>query len=212
MLWAMFMGKPVIGIVGGIGSGKSHVARILGELGCKVIDSDEQVKRAYRMPQVVQELRKWWGDGVFGPDGQVNRRAIAARVFSDPRQRRKLEQLIHPVVHELRAREMAAAANEAGTAAYVWDTPLLVETGLDKECDAVIYVEATEQERVERVMANRGWDEREWQRREKIQMPLDIKRKIAKDIVRNTAGADDLRNQVREVLSRIVAGKVDSGR
>jgi dephospho-CoA kinase len=201
----MFAGKPIIGIVGGIGSGKSHVARLFGQLGCLVIDSDAQVRDAYRDPRVVATLKQWWGDAAFHPDGSVDRSAIAAEVFTHPDERRRLEALLHPMVHAARERAMAAAADPA-IVAFVWDTPLLIETGLHRECDAVVFVDAPLEVRLERVRATRGWDAAELARREKSQHPLDRKREISDHLVRNTADAGpDVRGQVRDVLSRILA-------
>ena len=73
-------GKPIIGIAGGIGSGKSFVARLFGELGCRVIHADDQVRLAYDDPAVRHTIREWWGDQVFQPDGNINRSQIAARI------------------------------------------------------------------------------------------------------------------------------------
>src|SRR5688500_2760096 len=137
----MYAGKPIIGLVGGIGSGKSYVARLFAELGCLVIDSDAQVREAYRDPKVLQTVRSWWGDEVIHPDGStINRSAVAARVFVDPAQKRRLEELIHPLVHAAREREMRVAAGDAQVVAYIWDTPLLLEAGLASQCDAVVFV------------------------------------------------------------------------
>src|SRR5687768_8901024 len=102
----MYAGKPIIGIVGGIGSGKSHVARLFGELGCLVVDSDAQVREAYFRPEVTGALRQWWGDDVVCPDGTVNKSAVAAKVFADPAEKRRLEGLLHPLVHAARERQM----------------------------------------------------------------------------------------------------------
>ena len=201
----MVAGKPVFGIAGGIGSGKSFVARLFGEMGCAVIDSDAQVRAAYRDPSVREALRAWWGDGVLLPDGEVNRQVIAARVFSDEAERRRLEGLIHPWVARARDREMDAAANDPQVVAYVWDTPLLFEAGLNGECDAIVFVDAPEDLRLRRVREARGWDEAELLRRQKSQWPLDNKRRISDYVLTNTADADDTRGQVREVLSRILA-------
>ena len=199
----MFAGRPVIGIAGGIGSGKSFIARLFGELGCAVIDSDAQVKAAYRDPSVRDALRSWWGEEVFLPNGDINKPVIARRVFADEPARRRLEALIHPWVADARRREMAAA--DAQVAAYVWDTPLLFEAGLNAECDAVVFVDAPFEQRLRRVRETRGWDEAELLRREKSQWPLDNKRRISHYIVTNTADADAARGQVRDVLSRILA-------
>src|SRR5947209_7004833 len=122
----MFADKPIIGLVGGIGSGKSFVARLFAELGCVVIDSDAHVRAAYELPRVRQALRDWWGERVSHPDGTVNRAAVARIVFSDPAERTKLELLIHPLVAEQREREMQKLAKDPNVVAFVWDTPLLL--------------------------------------------------------------------------------------
>ena len=209
----MYAGKPVIGIVGGIGSGKSHVARLLGELGCLVIDSDAQAREAYRDPTVLETIRGWWGDGVFRPDGSLDRSAVASKVFADPAERERLEGLVHPLVHAARERQMRIAADDPQVVAYVWDTPLLIEAGLADECDAIVFVDAPFDRRLARVRARGGWDEAELRRREKSQTPLDTKRRLSDYLIDNAADAgagvsasSDLREQVRRVLSQILAG------
>ena len=202
----MFANKPIIGIIGGIGSGKSYVSRLFGELGCFVIDSDQHVTAAYKLPKVQATLRSWWGESAILPSGQPDRSAIAKIVFADPKQLRQLENLLHPIVARLRDEVMTKAADDPNVLAYVWDTPLLVEAGLARQCDALIYVDAPEDLRFERVRKSRGWTRQQWLQREKSQLPLDNKRKIAEYIIRNTADVDDeVRNQVRDVLSRILA-------
>ena len=172
-----------------------------------VIDSDAAVGEAYQRFLVREKLRQWWGPSVLLPNGQVNRKEIARIVFNDQEQRRRLEAMIHPIVAELRDEQMRRGADDASVKAYVWDTPLLLEAGLGGQCDAIVYIDAPEAERIERVRQARGWDEAELRRREKLQIPLDKKLDMANDIVRNTAGADEeVRNQVRKVLSRILAG------
>jgi dephospho-CoA kinase len=205
--------KPIIGIAGGIGSGKSFVANLFGELGCVVISSDEQVRDAYRDRRVVATLSQWWGDDVVTPAGEVNKRAVAARVFRDPAERQRLERLLHPMVNEARERVMRAAADNPKVVAFVWDTPLLFEAGLHEKCDAVVFVNAPLEVRRERVRTGRGWDAGELARRENSQMPLDSKLKLSQYVVENTADADAVRGQVRAVLSRILqrtVGKPDS--
>jgi dephospho-CoA kinase len=207
----VFNGKPIIGIAGGIGSGKTYIARLLGELGCLVIEADALVREAYDDPAIRAALRTWWGGDVFDPRGQVNRSAIAQRVFNHPSERIKLEQLLHPWVDARRAVLQEEAPAE--TVAFVWDTPLLFETGLNARCDAVVFVDVPQEIRVMRVKAQRGWDEAELLRRENLQLPLDKKRQISDYVLTNSAVvaqtapmADDTRNQVRLILSRIVAG------
>ncbi len=205
----MFAGRPIIGITGGIGSGKSFVARMFGELGCLVLNADGHVREVYRRPAVKEKLRSWWGEAVLDSEGQIDRAFVARIVFDDRQELRRLESLVHPLVGEVRDMEMRNAASNASIRAFVWDVPLLVETGLDRKCDAVVFVECPFEQRLERVGHDRGWDRNEMARREKSQMPLDKKRAVAKYIVRNTAGAAEVRHQVREVLSRILAGTSD---
>lgn len=204
----MFRGKPIIGIVGGIGSGKTFVSQLFGKLGCMVISADALVRAAYDDPAIRQTLRDWWGSQVFRADGAVDRAAIARKVFNDPEERRRLEGLLHPRVDALRKTMMAAGGPE--TVAFVWDTPLLVETALNKQCDALVFIDAPEAERLKRVMSERQWGAGELAHREKLQMPLDKKREISDYVIVNSAeaaaDADFARSQVQKILSRIVAG------
>jgi dephospho-CoA kinase len=201
----MFGNKPVIGLLGGIGSGKSFIAKCFGELGCMVIDSDVQVRAAYREDQVIETLRQWWGAGVVGGDGAVDRAFIARIVFADPAERIRLEKLVHPIVNEARKREMERGANDPLIVAFVWDTPLLLEAGLAGDCDVLVYVEASAEQRQARVMNSRGWAVDELIRREKFQAALDNKRGISDYIVSNTADAAFARDQVRDLFPRILA-------
>jgi dephospho-CoA kinase len=202
----MFEGKPIIGIAGGIGSGKSLVASVLREENCAVISSDEQVKNAYKDSTIKMTLQKWWGNLVLDPSGEIDRGVVAGKIFNSPAERQRLENLIHPVVNKIREKQMKQAANDPRILAYVWDTPLLFETGLNTHCDTVIFVDSAIETRISRVRESRGWAEGELEKRENVQMPLDKKREASEYVVANTADAEELRRQVREVLSRILAG------
>lgn len=198
----MFQGKPIIGIVGGIGSGKSFIADLFGELGCLVTKSDDHVREAYRRPEVKQTLHAWWGDAVITPEGEVDRKAVAERVFNHPEELKRLEGLIHPMVGQIRDEQMLKAGPLVK--AFIWDTPLLYEVGLDEQCDAVVFVDAPLEMRQKRVREHRGWSESELLRREKSQLPLDKKRQMAQYMVSNTADQAFARRQVEAVLSRIL--------
>jgi dephospho-CoA kinase len=201
----MYHGKPIIGIAGGIGSGKSFVAGLFGELGCLVIDSDRQVRDAYQDAGVKATLRDWWGPEVFKSDGELDRAMVSKKVFADPAERRRLEGLVHPWVAAARDREMARHADDPQVLAFAWDTPLLFEVGLRERCDAVVFVDAPRDLRLRRVLETRGWDAAELLRRENLQMDLDRKRELSDYVVTNTADAGSVREQVRHVLSRILA-------
>ncbi|HZL38150.1 MAG TPA: dephospho-CoA kinase [Tepidisphaeraceae bacterium] len=200
----MYMRKPIIGIAGGIGSGKSFVARLFGELGCHVIDSDAQVRAAYRDPRVLETLSAWWGPAAV-LQGQPNRAFISARVFSDEQERHRLEQLLHPIVNAARQREMQRMANDPGVLAFVWDTPLLFEASLAGACDVAVFVDSPEQLRIERLRGSRGWGPDEIKKRENSQWPLDRKRKLSDYVLSNAADAAQARDQVRELFPRILA-------
>ncbi len=201
----MFAGKPIIGIAGGVGSGKSHVARLLGEMNCRVISSDELVHQAYESPEVKAVLRQWWGEEIFTPQGQVDRAAVGRRVFRDPSQRKRLEKLIHPMVGQARQRIMEQEKNNPQLVAFVWDVPLLFETGLNRQCDAVLFVDAPEAVRDLRVARSRGWGPGERASRENLQLPLDKKKELSDYTLSNTAEGADIRDQVQSVLSQIIA-------
>ena len=209
---------PVIGLVGGIGAGKSAVARALESLGCVVMDSDAQAKALLENAGVRETLVSWWGEGVLKSEGaggagkasggRIDRAAVAAIIFGAPAERRRLEMLIHPMLHAERRRriqEIEAARTSLSPAAIVIDAPLLFEAGVDRECDAVIFVEAPFEARLKRVCESRGWDEAELRRREASQLPLDEKRRRARHVVENTGSLDDLRAQVSRVLTQIIS-------
>lgn len=202
----MFAGKPIIGLAGGIGSGKSTVAKLFADEGCLVLDSDASVQSAYRDEGIRRTLRAWWGDAIFLPDGSVDRRALAERIFRDPAERARLEGLIHPFVAADRDRSMATHKDDPRVKAFVWDVPLLFEVGLDKACDYVVFVDAPLAERQRRVAQSRSWPPGELERRENSQYPLDKKRGMSHYVIGNTADdAATAREQVRAVLSRILA-------
>lgn len=196
--------QPVIGLTGGIGSGKSTVARMLERLGCGVLDADRYAREALSDPQVVATLRHWWGQAVVNNAGQVDRAAIGRLVFDEPVQRQRLEGLIHPIVHARRKARRAELAADPAIVAIVEDAPLLIEAGIDRECDVLLFVDAPRAQRLARVAAGRGWDETELNRREANQLPLDNKRRRADYVVVNDAGEAELMARVRHVLSEIL--------
>lgn len=196
--------KPVIGIVGGIGSGKSLVAKVLRELGAAVIDSDRLAHAELNHPEVQAELRKWWGDAVFDHSGLVDRRAVGRVVFRDPAELQRLERLLYPRIEAVRQRMMASLESDAAVRAFVLDAPKLYEAGLDRSCDAVVFVDADREVRLARLCESRGWSSDELQRRENLQDPLDSKRARADYVVSNNSSPDDLRRQVIRVFDLIL--------
>ncbi len=194
--------KPIIGLAGGIGSGKTEVARILAGLGCVVADSDATARQALREPEFRETLVGWWGEDILDANGEIDRAAVAATAFSDPQERRKLEALVHPWI-EARRRELFEAAPPEAPALVI-DAPLLFEAGLDAECDAVIFVDADPAVRRDRVAGSRGWEAAELDRREESQLPLDEKRERADYILRNNGELSEMTAGVRHLLRTIV--------
>lgn len=192
---------PVIGIVGGIGSGKSRVASLLEEAGCVVSDADALARAALQDSSVRDTVVSWWGDGILEEDGSVSRAAVADRVFADASELERLEQLLHPLVEAARTAQFDAAPET--TTALVIDAPLLLEVGLDSACDAIVFVDCPREVRLQRVASSRGWDAGELERREALQMPLDEKRSRAHHVVLNHGRVEDLREQVEALLATL---------
>jgi len=197
--------KPVIGLLGGIGAGKSTVARMLASFGGAIIDSDRLGHELLEDPDVLAIVRQWWGPSVIGADGRVDRGRIGAVVFQQPGELKRLEALLYPRIAERRAELSARYQGDPAVSVIVLDAPKLLEVGLDAECDSLIFVEAAWSERVRRVAEARNWTEEELRRRENLQNPLDTKRAKADHVVVNQAGVEALRSQVERVLSQILA-------
>lgn len=197
------MQRPIIGLVGGIGSGKSTVAQVWRELGCCVSDSDRLARESFDDPSIRATLRSWWGDAAFGSDGSPDRAAIAKIVFADARARARLEGIVHPWIEARRKANFAAAPE--GTVAFVIDAPLLLEAGLDRECDAVVLVDAPRAAREARVRSRSGWSAEELTRREAAQWPIERKLTKSTDVIVNDSDLATLHAKAREVLGSVCA-------
>ncbi|MEM7756081.1 MAG: dephospho-CoA kinase [Planctomycetota bacterium] len=185
---------PIIGVVGGIGSGKSAVARAFAEVGCLVSDSDAATRAVLESPDAKALFVEWWGPAVIADDGTADRAAIAKIVFADAAERKRLESVTHPAAR--RDREAVIRRAEAEGAAgvvsgVVVDAPLLFEAGLDAGCDLVVFVDVPRAVRVRRV-AGRGWDAAELDRREAAQMSLGEKRERADVVIDNSGPLERL--------------------
>lgn len=196
--------KPlVIGLLGGIASGKSRVAALLAEAGASVLDADALARAALDEPEVVAALRSRHGDSILDADRRaIDRAALARATFGRPEHLSHLESLVHPRVRE----RLLAALGELTAArvpAIVLDVPLLLENGaLARRCDLLLFVECSAPKRRKRAMAARGWDEHEIERRESHQLPLSEKRRRADVVLRNEGSDAELRRTVGEWLAR----------
>jgi len=195
--------RPTIGIAGGIGSGKSSVARILARLGCEVCISDDAARAVLDAPDVRAAIIARVGAHIASPDGSIDRAALGRAIFADAALRADIERIMHPRIEARRRAQFAAAP--VSTRAFIIDAPLLFEVGLERECDAVIFVDTPRAERLARVRATRGWDDAELARREASQIPLDEKRGRATDVVENSGDPAALEAAVARALDAIIA-------
>lgn len=188
----------VIGIVGGIASGKSTVAALFAEAGLETVDADAEAREVVADPAIRSALRARFGAAVVTGDAGLDRAALARLVFTDPAARTDLEAITHPAI---RARILAriAAAHAAGRSVLL-DAPLLLEGPLHERCDSIVFVEANRSTRRARALA-RGWTADEWQQRETSQLPLALKRASATASIRNDGALDDTRRQVEQFLA-----------
>jgi len=202
----------VIGLTGGIASGKSSVAEMYRALGATVIDADAIV-RELQAPDspVLARIAESFGASVIRKDGGLDREALAARVFGDAEARNRLERMIHPLVVEELARRLAEAQRR-GDAIIVLDIPLLFEGRRSKTSsaarlrfDATILVHVPEAVQIERLMARTGCDRAQAEERIRAQMPMDEKIALADYTIDNSGTREDTERQVRETLIAISA-------
>lgn len=199
----------VLGVLGGIASGKSRVAAGLAGPQGVVIAADALAHAALAAPEVRSEVAAAFGPGVLGADGAVDRAALAAIVFRDPEARRRLEGWIHPWV---RARISTALedARREGRPRVVLDVPLLLENdaehGLARACDHLVFVDVDAATRDARAVTTRGWEAGEVARREAAQLPLSEKRRRADVVVANDGSLRDLDAAIAAALAELGLG------
>ena len=202
---AVNQGKPVVGLVGGIGSGKSTIAAQCKQLGAAVIDGDVVGHEVLRRPEVRDAIVRRWGTEILGPDGQVNRGKLGWIVFADPTALKELETLVHPLIKSELRRRIDAARQDPGVAFVVLDAAVLLEAGWDDVCDVLVFVDATDAQRRRRVRQSRGWPKEAWQARENLQLALKIKKARADYGLDNSGTPDESFRQIRRIVSELVA-------
>jgi dephospho-CoA kinase len=191
-------GTIVVGILGGIGSGKSLVAEQLRQMGAEVFSADEAGHQALDDSSVMETLVGRWGDAILDSQGHLDRQAIAERVFQGPEEdseREFLEGLTHPWI----AREMSLFVERlrqrGDLQLAVIDAALLVEAGWDKACDKLLFVAVDDETRWDRCR-QRGWSRQQWEAREASQLSIDEKRARASLVIDNNSDPDSLRSRL----------------
>jgi dephospho-CoA kinase len=194
----------IVGLTGGVASGKTVVSQILREEGAYLIDAD-QIARDLVRPHTStwNELRRVFGDGILDEDGSVHRKKLAVKVFSDPEQRNLLNQLLHPRIKEEIGRKVKEIGQKDPEAIVVIDAALLLEVGDYREMDRLIVVASTETQQIERLRNRNGVEEEEAQKVLASQMPLEEKLKVADFIIRNEGSLEETKRRAKEVFQEL---------
>jgi len=196
---------PVIGLVGGVGCGKSALADWLGaRQGFIVIDGDIAGHQTLRDQSIREQIRNRFGDSVFNSAGDIHRSALGAVVFGPSAEKRTaradLERLVHPEIRKRLVEQIARARASRGVAAIILDAAVLFEAGWDDLCDAVVFIDVPESVRLQWVQETRGWEQADLRLRESSQQSLELKRNQADYIVSNTGTLADAGSQIEQIV------------
>jgi dephospho-CoA kinase len=189
------LARPVIiGLVGGVASGKTYIGTLLESHGALRIDADRLGHEVLQQPEVRDALRARWGAEIFNASGEVDRPALATQVFGDSAEatseRRALEAIVHPRIRSLAEQRISEARGKAEPlTAIVLDAPLLLEAGWEPLCDLILFIDTPEETRYERAKT-RGWTRTQLQQREGSQLPVSEKRSRSTHIIDNSVHAD----------------------
>ena len=191
--------KPkIIGITGGMSSGKSTVARMLASLGAEHIDADEMCHRLLIAKDVKQRIIARFGDTVHDAYGKIDRSRLAEIVFQDKTCLDDLCNILHPIVIEQIRSRVDEIEQQGRRKAIVIDAALLEESGLSLICDLVIFVNTSSDHRVKQSQIGRHWNKEELEKRERFQMALEDKKRKADYIIDNNLTIDNTFRQVKE--------------
>jgi dephospho-CoA kinase len=194
----------IVGLTGGVASGKTAVSQVLKEEGAYIIDAD-QIARELVLPHkpAWSELIRAFGQEILQEDGSIQRKKLADKVFADPKQRKLLNQILHPRIKE----EMDRRAKEIGEkypeAIVVIDAPLIIELGDHREMDKLIVVTSTQTQQIERLKDRDGTNPEEALRIVSSQMPLKEKLKFADYLIRNEGSMEETKKRAREVYQEL---------
>ncbi|MCA9132773.1 MAG: dephospho-CoA kinase [Planctomycetales bacterium] len=197
----------VVGLVGGIASGKSHVASLLEQRGAAIIDADQLAHAVLRRPLNVRRLRQLFGPQIVDAEENVNRQELAQLVFGDEAQaihrRSQLEGLVHPQIYAVAVKQLEELRQRTPLPSLVViDAPLLLEAGWAPLCDLILFVDAPLEIRQQRA-AQRGWDKQDLQAREAAQWSLDRKRQEATHFIDSTADGPHLEAALDRLLAQL---------
>ena len=197
----------LIGLTGGIGSGKSTVASRLKTLGARIVDADKIAREIVEPGEpALAELAEAF-DGVLNADGTLNRAELARQAFAAPEATEKLNSITHPRIRE-RTLERFAQARTDGVPVLVYDMPLLIENGEYKKMDHVLVVDAEDEIRIDSLVNSRGLDEEDARRRIAAQISREERLAAADSVVDNSGTRDQLLQQVDAFWEQVVAPRL----
>ena len=196
----------VIGLTGGIGSGKSEVSRMLKEFGADIIDADRVGHEAY-LPntETYDKLVAEFGD-ILQTNGEIDRKKLGARIFAEPEARERLNAIVHPRMYAM-IEERIQRLRERGVTAVVLDAAILIEAGWDSLVDEVWVVAAPEETVVQRIGQRNGLPAEQVRQRIRAQITSEERARHAAVVIDNNGGLDELNTQVREVWTGRVKGR-----
>jgi dephospho-CoA kinase len=194
----------IVGLTGGVASGKTIVSKILREEGAYIIDAD-QIAREMVQPHtpVWNDLISVFGKEILDKEGAIHRKKLAAIVFSDPQQRNLLNQMMHPRIKEEIDRRVEGIGQKDPEAIVVIDAALLVELGYHREMDKLIVVTSTVRQQIERLKEREGASEEEARKILSSQMILDEKLKVADFVIPNEGSLEETRRMAKEVFQEL---------
>ena len=194
----------LIGLTGGIGSGKSTVARLFAERGAHIIDAD-QIARDVVEPgsPVLAALVAQFGPSIVQPDGALDRKALGAIVFKDIARRKELEAIIHPAIRARLLAEMDESERSAPNELHVVDIPLLIESKYMEYFTHIVLTYVPEEVQIARLCAREKWSEDEARRRMATQMPLAEKRSFATTLIDNSGTLETTAEQVDAFIAKV---------
>ena len=196
--------KPIIGILGGVGSGKSAVAAEFAKLGCEVIDADKIAHKLLDEPVVKNKVVASFGKVILDSAGKIDHRKLADIVFADADKLSLLNKIIHPFVLERAEELIKQAKRQNQVKAIVLDMPLLAEVGWAKRCDKLIFVECKQRIRAERSKKMGIFGRNKLKIRENFQISLDNRESITDNTIDNNSGFSALVGQVTDIFSCIM--------
>lgn len=195
----------LVGLTGGIATGKSTVSTMFAHLGAKIVDADLLAREVVMPGQPAHaEIVREFGPDVLQEDGSLDRKRLGAIVFADPARRKRLEEITHPAIHRRQQRILSVYEEEGFQGIVMWDAALLIESSSAKLMDRVVVVVADPATELERLMARDGFAEEEARRRIVSQMPLAEKVKVADYVIDNSGSRAETERRVREVYRALL--------